>query len=358
MPPPLPWIDLSKWDGVPVPRRKWAIRDRVPLNQAGLFSGEGGTGKSIIEITKNVAHVTGKDWLGSMPEPGPAFYLGAEDDVDELHIRIAAIAAHYGTTFKELTEGGLHVLCLLGQDATLCAPTRERQGRDDRPLQAGLRGSRRHQAEEYLDRYAVARLRRQRNRPASGLRLRLAHAGACNGGGRLRDRPEPSQPAGHGVWQRHLRLDRVAWRIPVPAIPQRRQGRATASSRTAICASSNSRKTNMGRSAKQSCCAIATGLFLPEAGMSNLDKISREAKADDIFIDLLKRLSGEGRNVADKPHSPTYAPTAFAKEAEAKQNQLRKPDLEAAMRRQFASGKIHVETYGRPSRPYSRLAIK
>jgi hypothetical protein len=44
---------------VPVPERKWAIFDRVPLNQAGLFSGEGGAGKSIIELTKNVAHVAG-----------------------------------------------------------------------------------------------------------------------------------------------------------------------------------------------------------------------------------------------------------------------------------------------------------
>ena len=43
-----------------MPERQWAIKDRVPLNQAGLFSGEGGTGKSIIELMKNVAHVTGK----------------------------------------------------------------------------------------------------------------------------------------------------------------------------------------------------------------------------------------------------------------------------------------------------------
>jgi RecA-family ATPase len=64
---------MSKWDDEPVPPRKWAIPDRVPANQAGLFSGEGGTGKSIIELTKDVAHVTGKDWLGSLPEPGPAF---------------------------------------------------------------------------------------------------------------------------------------------------------------------------------------------------------------------------------------------------------------------------------------------
>ena len=96
---PIKWLDMSNWDTELVPQRQWAIKDRVPLNQAGLFSGEGGTGKSIIELMKNVAHVTGKDWLGSLPEPGPAFYIGAEDDKNEIHIRLAAIASHYGVTF-------------------------------------------------------------------------------------------------------------------------------------------------------------------------------------------------------------------------------------------------------------------
>ena len=121
---PLQWLDMSAWDDQPVPEREWIIRDRVPIRQVGLFSGEGGTGKSIIELMKNVAHVTGKDWLGSMPEPGPALYLGAEDEATEIHIRLAAIAKHYGVTFKDLVEGGLHVLPLLGKDATLCAPTK------------------------------------------------------------------------------------------------------------------------------------------------------------------------------------------------------------------------------------------
>ena len=55
---------MSAWDHAPIPERKWAIRDRVPLKQAGLFSGEGGTGKSIIELMKNVAHVCGKGLVG------------------------------------------------------------------------------------------------------------------------------------------------------------------------------------------------------------------------------------------------------------------------------------------------------
>jgi hypothetical protein len=46
----------------------------------------------------------------------------------------------------------------------------------------------------------------------------------------------------------------------------------------------------------------------------------------------------------------------FAKETAAKTKSIRKLDLEAAMRRLFAAGKIHVEHNGRPSRPYSRLA--
>jgi hypothetical protein len=117
----LQWLDMSNWDNDPVPERQWAIKDRAPLNQVGLFSGEGGTGKSIIELMKDVAHVARKDWLGSLPEPGPAFYLGAEDDKDELHIRLAAIAKHYDVTFSQLSASGLYVLCLLGQDATLCA---------------------------------------------------------------------------------------------------------------------------------------------------------------------------------------------------------------------------------------------
>ena len=46
----LGWQDMARWDSEPVPEREWAIKDRVPLRQAGLFSGEGGTGKSIIEL--------------------------------------------------------------------------------------------------------------------------------------------------------------------------------------------------------------------------------------------------------------------------------------------------------------------
>jgi hypothetical protein len=118
------------------------------------------------------------------------------------------------------------------------------------------------------------------------------------------------------------------------------------------------KKSNYGRPAASMVLRYKNGLFLPEAGMSTLDRIAREAKADDVFLDTLSAFTAAGRNCSHLATAPSYAPTAFAKEAEAKKHHFRKSDLEAAMSRLFENGKIHVEQYGRPSRPYSRLAIK
>jgi hypothetical protein len=92
--------------------------------------------------------------------------------------------------------------------------------------------------------------------------------------------------------------------------------------------------------------------------MSGLDKIAHDARAEEAFLNLVKRFAAEGRNVSHLATSKTYAPTAFAKETEAKKHQLHKVDFEDAMRRLFEAKKIHAEDYGRPSRPYSRIAIK
>ena len=100
------------------------------------------------------------------------------------------------------------------------------------------------------------------------------------------------------------------------------------------------------------------GLFLPEAGVSDLDKASRTAKAEDVFVELLRRFSSQKRNVSDKATAPNYAPTAFAKEEEAQKYRFKKPELEQAMRSLFRSDKIDVNEYGRPSRPSYNLVVK
>jgi RecA-family ATPase len=97
------------------------------------------------------------------------------------------------------------------------------------------------------------------------------------------------------------------------------------------------------------------GLFLPEAGLSSLDKLAREQQAENIFLDLLKHYEQTGRNVSESKTANNYAAAAFTKEQAAKG--FRKADLEVAMRRLFDKGQIHVENYGRPSRPAYRIKL-
>jgi hypothetical protein len=104
------------------------------------------------------------------------------------------------------------------------------------------------------------------------------------------------------------------------------------------------KKSNYGPVSNNIALRYQRGLFLAESGLSTLDKLAREQKAEESFLALLARYEREGRNVSDKLNSPTYAPALFCKEREA--NGMRKEDLAGAMRRLFETGKIHVENYG------------
>ncbi|WP_024519383.1 AAA family ATPase [Bradyrhizobium sp. Tv2a-2] len=356
-PKPLQWLDMSNWDSQPTPERKWAIRDRVPLNQAGLFSGEGGTGKSIIELMRNVAHVTSKDWLGSVPEPGPAFYLGAEDDADEIHIRLAAIAKHYGVTFKDLVNGGLRVLPLLGQDATLCTVAKsgkievtglykqlfEAAG-DVKPKNVSIDTLSRAFAGNEIDRvqvYAFAMHMQALAKVAGGSVTVLSHpslAGISSGTG------ISGSTAWHGAFRFRMYLKGVT----------AKKGEQPDNDLREI----EFKKNQYGPRGEAMVLRYQQGLFLPEAGVTNLDKLAREVKADEIFLDLLRRFAGEGRNVSHNLSSPTNAPAVFAGEAEAKKHRFSKNELKETMSRLFTANKIYVQEYGRPSRPHQRLAVK
>ncbi|MGA8696112.1 MAG: AAA family ATPase [Xanthobacteraceae bacterium] len=327
----------------------------MPLNQAGLFSGEGGTGKSIIELTKNVAHVLGKDWLGSLPEMGPAFYLGAEDDVDELHIRLAAIASHYGATFKEIIEGGLHVLCLLGQDATLCAAN-GKSGKvettalykqiyeaagDIKPKNISIDTLSRAFAGNEIDRtqvYGFASHMQALAMVASGSVTVLSHpslAGISSGSG------ISGSTAWHGAFRFRQYLTGVK-----PDGGEQPDGDLR---------QLEFKKNQYGPIGETMVLRYQRGLFLPEAGLSTLDKLAREQQVENIFLDLLKHYEQTGRNVSESKTANNYAAAAFTKEQAAKG--FRKADLEVAMRRLFDKGQIHVENYGRPSRPAYRIKL-
>jgi RecA-family ATPase len=358
-PPPvtLSWLDMSKWDDEPTPERQWAILNRAPLNQAGLFSGEGGAGKSIIELMKDVAHVAGKDWLGSMPEPGPAFYIGAEDDADEIHRRLAAIANHYGVTFRQLIEGGLHVLPLLGQDSTLCAAT-GKSGKvevtglyrrlyeaagDIKPKNTSIDTLSRAFAGDEINRvqvYGFAMHMQALAKVASGSITVLSHpslSGMASGSG----------ISGSTAWHGAFRF-RHYLKGTKPA-----DGEQPDNDLREL----EFKKNQYGPLGETITLRYQRGLFLPVAGNTPLERLAAEQRADELFLTLLARFNEQGRNVSDKESAHAYAPRVFTKEAPAKAQTVRKGDFEAAMQRLFAARKIRVEHYGRASRVAGRLVV-
>jgi RecA-family ATPase len=351
---PLPFIDMSKWDGEPVPLRQWAVQDRIPLRQPALFSGEGAIGKTLLALQLSAAHVLGRDWLGMLPAPGPSIYFGAEDDTDELHRRVADIAAHYGTTFAELRAGGLHLLSFAGKGAILGAANRNgiieptplfyrvhKAACEIQPKTLVLDTS--------ADVYAGNENDRMQVRQFVGLLRRLAMDGNCAvllcSHPSLTGISTGTGLSGSTGWHNSVRA-RIFFK---PATTD--QGDEPDPELRELVFMKN----NYGPIATSVMLRWRKGVFVCEPGEGLIEKAAAERKAEELFLTLLNRFSTQGRNVSDKV-GPSYAPALFAKEAEAKTAKIRKEALAEAMSRLFTANKLHMEPYGYPSRGTLRIA--
>ena len=188
-----------------------------------------------------------------------------------------------------------------------------RQGRGDGPLQAHLRGRRRYQAEEYqidtlsrafagneIDRgqvYAFAMHMQALAKVAAGSVTVLSHPSLAG--------------ISFGLW--YVGLDRLARRISIPAIPAGHQARRGEQPDTDL-RQLEFKKNQYGPIGENIALRYQRGLFLPEGGISGLDAIARAAKGRGDVSGPDRRYDREGRNVSDKPTSPTYAPALFCRE--------------------------------------------
>jgi RecA-family ATPase len=346
------WLDMSDWDHIPVPEREWAIEDRVPLNQAGLFSGEGGTGKSIIELMKDVAHVAARDWMGSLPAPGGAFYLGCEDDKKEIHIRLAAILGHAELTFAEVIAGGLHVLPLLGQDAVLCAAN-PRTGRvettalyawlyeqagDLKPRNISVDTLSRAFAGNEIDRsqvYEFSMHMQALAKVASGSVTILSHpsqAGKASGEGY----------SGSTAWHGAFRFRQY---LTTPKLDNEIKDQDTADNPQSALRELQFKKNQYGPLGASIILEYRNGLFLPVHGQSGLDRLAHKERAKSLFLELLGRFDRQGVHVSHRAKSNLNAPRLFAETPEARKAKMRKDDFSTAMSELFASNSIMVVEY-------------
>lgn len=353
--PPLPFINVVAWHEQPVPEREWAVRDRIPLRNVTLLSGEGAVGKSILALHLSIAHVLGRDWLGTLPEPGPAIVMACEDDDKELHRRCYRIITHFGATFSDLRD--FHPMSLAGEDALLAVPDRNgliqptklfahlrEAACDIKPKLIVLDNS--------ADVFGGNENDRAQVRQFIGILRGLAIS--ANAGVLLTAHPSltgistgtglSGSTAWHASVRSRLFFKKATTEKGEEPDPDRRVLEVM--------------KNNYGPAGETIPLRWKDGLFLPVTGMSTLERLAREQKVDELFLKLLDRWIKQGRNVSDKRTANTYAPSRFAAEPEAKADHVSKHELAEAMERLFRVGKIHVVSYGLPSKGWTRIERK
>ena len=338
---PFEWANTEGWDSEVCPSREWAVADRIPLRQVTLFSGEGAIGKSILELMLSVAHVTGKDWLGSMPEPGGAFYFGCEDDEAELRIRLTSILTHYGTTFDNLKAAGFRFKSLAGDDAVLGAPDRNgiirptelfdrlyEQAGDLKPKHIGIDTSADVFAGNENDRTQVRQfisLLRRLAIVANGSVVLLSHPS-------LTGMNSGSGISGSTAWHNSVRA-----RMYMTA-PKLEAGEQPDTDLREIVF----KKSNYGRKSDSIVLRYQRGLFLPEAGLSNIDKAARELAVEEAFIAIAQKLEAREQELSPSQTSHHYGPNLVSKQPEAKG--IRKAEFVSALDRLLDRGRVRIET--------------
>jgi RecA-family ATPase len=348
----LDFINIAQWCRKEPPPREWSVENRFPLRQVCLLSGHGAIGKSIIALQLCVATVLGKDWLHSLPEPGPIIYVGAEDEADELWRRTADVVASYNATMADLSDG-FFVTSLAGDDAIM---GRAERGNIIKPTP--LFDALKEQAvaiqpklivlDTVADIFAGNENDRAQVRQFVGILRGMAIASnstvlVC------------SHPSNTGINSGEGLSGSTGWHNSV---------RARAYMHAVTVGSDGEqpdpdlrelefKKSNYGPIAERVLLRWKNGVFVPEPRAGSLEKIAADYKAEEQFLFLLRRYAEQGRKVSHQPSSHNYAPTTFSKDPGV--NGISRKAFADAMGRLFHIGKIRVGPYGRPSRPYSHI---
>jgi hypothetical protein len=90
------------------------------------------------------------------------------------------------------------------------------------------------------------------------------------------------------------------------------------------------------------------GVFIPVNGPAGFVKMAAEQKADDVFINLVKRFNRDERNASEKSGT-NYAPALFAEQPDAEG--ITAKQFKGAMNRLLAAQKIRIVNTGPKSRP-------
>lgn len=336
--------------GQAVPERLWHVQDLIPAKTVTILTGDGGTGKSLAALQLATATALGRSWLGQATTSGPALFISAEDDRDELHRRVASLA--HAEDFALADLDALTLCSLAGDDALLSVPEGAGKTMRETPLfqkveawvaehrpaltvldtLADLFGGdeiNRGQARQFIGQLRGLALKHETTV------LLLAHpslSGMARGDGN----------SGSTAWNNSVRSRLYLRR------QQAEDGAAVDPNARTL----EVMKSNYGPIGASLALRYRDGAFFCEGNGTALDALAATAKADRVFVKLLRECHANGRRV-NHTGGNSYAPKVFAAHPEAEG--VTKSAFRRAMETALASGSARIETEGPQSRRVSYL---
>lgn len=347
-------LDAALLEGQPMKPRLWVAHHRIPAGNVTLLNGDGASGKTTIGLQLCCSTALGPlmpDWLGSIVDmPGPAIFLSAEEDIDEIHRRLDAILSQRGLSFRDL-DHKLHFKCMPGEDCVLGAPNRlgviqptklfnqlALTIENIRPSVVVLEAAADLFSGNENDRVEVRQFIALLRRPAitTGAAVLLIQHPSLSG------LASGSGTSGSTGWNNSVR-SRLNFTAAKPTNgddpdPDLRELQV--------------KKSNYGPPGETVRLRWQRGVFVPDGVASPTDRAAAEAPIDDAFMKCLDAVVAQGRTVSDH-NGKNHAPTIFEKMPEAKGQKSRALDL--AMARLFSAKRIRVDTIGPPSKRRSMI---
>jgi RecA-family ATPase len=343
------FVNIADLAGQPVPEREWHVADLVPAKTVTTISGDGGVGKSLLALQLATSTALGIPWAGRPVDAAPVLFITAEDDLDEVRRRVADICALIDRDQGELNL--LEVLSLAGWDAICAAWDRRTNTLVPTALYAEIDAKVRDTAAKLAIFDTLADLHsgqendrahaRQVISQIRGLALRNDCAVVLLAHPSLTGLATDTGASGSTAWNNSVRSRLYLERIFMDgneADPDLRK--------------LTTMKANDGPVGAEVLFRWTDGALKLESAGTGLDRMAAEAKAERIFMDLLREREAQGRPVSHSPSS-TYAPTQFASDPQAEG--VSRAQFRAAMERLFAAKKIIIDTAGPPSRQRSRI---
>ena len=348
----LPTISAATFAGVAPPERRWIVKDMIPDRSVAIVAGDGGGGKTTLMLQLAAAIAGARPWLGYNPDAGRVLVVTAEDDEDELHRRVAAIAKSLDVDLADLAD--LHIVPLAGRDAVMGAPEGKAALIAPTSVFRGLLAlvervkPRLVILDALADVYGGEENARAQARQfialLRGLAIKYDLAVVLIAHPSLSGMASGSGTSGSTAWSNSVRarlyLERILDEGNREIDPDLRVLRI--------------KKSNYGPVGLELRLRWQNGAFVLDGQAGGFDKLAAQAKAEHLFLKLLALLNSQSREVSPNP-SKSYAPTIFAAHPSAEG--VRKKEFEAAMERLFSAQRIRVETYGPPSRKRSRLVV-